>query len=178
MRLLTRMAATLCGLLATLATTSAAQAEHLRFRATLAGTAAPTATGSPATGRATIRVDTATQRVSVDLTITGLGVDALWDRLVKGPIGPIHFHEYVARAGQPDDVVLVLPLPYGPTYRPTRHGFRVRMKDYDYAAGAKLLGSTATFAHFVTALRDGHVILNVHTDRFTDGEISGTVAAS
>jgi hypothetical protein len=163
-------------LLAAVLLAGTAEAETLRFHATLDGKNATSATGSAATGAAKIRVDTVTHRVSVDLAIHGLTVDALWAKLVKGPIGPIHFHEYIARPGQSDDVVLVLPLPYGANYQPTHDGFRVRMKDYDYATGAKLLGSTATFDHFVAAMRGGHVILNVHTDRFTDGEISGTVA--
>ncbi len=154
-----------------------AQARTLRFHAALDGKTETSATGSAATGTARVRVDSVTHKVSVDLDVHGLTLDALWDKLVTGPIGPIHFHEYIAKPGQPDDVGLVLPLPYGANYQPTRDGFRVRMKDYDYAAGAKLLGSIATFAHFVTALQDGHVILNVHTDRFTEGEISGTVAA-
>ena len=153
-----------------------AQAKTLRFHATLDGKSATSATGSAATGRAKILVDTDTHRVTVYLGVMGLTVDDLWDKLVKGPIGPIHFHEYIARPGQPDDVVLVLPLPYGPNYTSNRFGFRVRMKDYDYAAGAKLLGSDATFEHFIAAMGSGHVVLNIHTDRFTDGEISGTVA--
>jgi hypothetical protein len=157
--------------------TGLARAETLRFHASLDGKSATSTTGSAATGTAKVRVDTVTHRVSVDLAVHGLTVDALWDKLVKGPIGPIHFHEYIARPGQPDDVVLVLPLPYGASYQPTRDGFRVRIKDYDYAAGARLLGSGATFEHFIAAMGSGHVVLNIHTDRFTNGEISGTVAA-
>jgi len=174
MRMTTRLAA-LAAAAAMLAGT--AEAKTLRFHATLDGKTATSATGSSATGTARVRVDSVTHKVSVDLDVHGLTMDALWDKLVKGPIGPIHFHEYIARPGQPDDVVLVLPLPYGANYQPTGDGFRVRMKDYDYAAGAKLLGSDATFEHFVTAMGSGHVVLNIHTDRFTDGEISGTVAA-
>src|ERR1700761_2044705 len=64
-----------------------AQAETLRFHATLDGKAATSATGSAATGTAKVRVDSVTHKVSVDLDIHGLTMDALWDRLVKGPIG-------------------------------------------------------------------------------------------
>jgi hypothetical protein len=49
------------------------------------------------------------------------------------------------------------------------------MKDYDYRAGAKLVGSTLTFDEFVAAMRSGLVILNVHTDKHNPGEISGRV---
>jgi hypothetical protein len=72
--------------------------------------------------------------------------------------------------------VLVLPLPYGADYRATRSGLRVTMKDYDYTAGAALLKSTLTFDEFVAAMKSGLVILNVHTDAFHPGEISGKVA--
>jgi hypothetical protein len=73
---------------------------------------------------------------------------------------------------------LVLPLPYGADYRGTKHGLRVTMKGYDYDAGAKLLKSDLTFDAFVAAMRGGLVILNVHTDAFNPGEISGRVAES
>ena len=49
------------------------------------------------------------------------------------------------------------------------------MKRYDYAAGAKLLGSLAPFDDFVRAMDGGQVVLNVHTETFHDGEIAGTV---
>ena len=149
-------------------------ARTLAFHAVLVGNAGSTQTGSTATGKARVRVDTARQRVSVDLAVTGLTIDDLWDNLVAKPAGPIHFHEYPAGGG---DATLVLPLPFGATYHKTATGFRVEMKDYDYAAGAKVLGSTTTFDTFVASLQAGRVILNVHTDRFNGGEISGTVAA-
>jgi hypothetical protein len=71
--------------------------------------------------------------------------------------------------------VLALPLPYGATYTATADGFHVVMKDYDYAAGAKLLNSTLSFDDFVAAMKDGKVVLNVHTDKFNPGEIGGVV---
>ena len=153
----------------------AAVAKVLIYRTSLSGHVSTSDTGSAATGTARVRVDTAAREVSVDLKVRGIRPDALWKNLVRGPIGPIHFHQYIPRPGQPDDVVLVLPLPYGPSYTATRDGFRVVMKGYDYATGAKLLGSTATFEEFVAAMGSGHVILNVHTEKFTDGEISGAV---
>ena len=150
-----------------------AQAEMLAFKAALDGKYGAEPTGSAATGRAKIRVNTSRQRVTVDLTLTGITADALWDKLVAAPIGPIHFHKYASAAG--GDSVLVLPLPYGADYQPTKRGFRVAMKDYDYEAGAKLLKSTLSFDDFVAAMRSGLVILNVHTDAFNPGEISGRV---
>ena len=150
-----------------------AQAEVLTFRTTLDGKYGADATGSPATGSARIKVDTKRQRVSVDLTVDGITVDALWDKLVAAPVGPIHFHKYATPGATAS--VLVLPLAFGTDYRATRNGLRVRMKDYDYRAGAKLVGSTLTFDEFVAAMRSGLVILNVHTDKHNPGEISGRV---
>jgi hypothetical protein len=152
-------------------------AETRRYHVRLDGASMLTPTGSSATGTAKVVVDTERQRVSVDLRINGIATDDLWKTLVAKPIGPVHFHKYGSHVHHADDVVLILPLPYGPTYHPTAHGFRVVMKDYDYAAGAKLLGSLAPFADFVSAMDEGKVVLNVHTETFHDGEIAGLVVA-
>ena len=152
-----------------------AQAEILSFQAKLDGKYGDEPTGSKATGTARIRVDTKTQRVSLDMVVDGITTEALWDRLVAAPIGPIHFHKYATPAGGAS--VLVLPVPYGPSYKATKKGIRVRVKDYDYVAGAKLLKSDLTFDQFVQSMKSGLVILNVHTDRFNPGEISGRVVA-
>ena len=49
------------------------------------------------------------------------------------------------------------------------------MKDYDYVAGAKLLNSTLSFDDFVAGMKSGLIVLNIHTDKFNPGEISGLV---
>ena len=156
---------------AIIAAANPSAAKTLTFRATLTGIAPPTTTGSPARGKAVIKVDTSSKRVSVELDIAGITIDQLADRLVAKPIGPIRFHVYRTA----DDVELILPLPYGPDYQPTKTGFRVTMRGYDYAAGAKLINTGATFDEFVNGLRGQRIVLNVHTDKFPDGEISGTV---
>ena len=153
--------------------TNPAAARTLTFRATLSGIAPPTTTGSPARGHAVIKVDTSSQRVSVDLDVTGITIDQLNDGLVAKPVGPIHFHVYRSA----DDVEMILPVPFGADYHATRTGFRVTMRGYDYATGAKLLNSGASFDEFVNGLRGQRIVLNVHTDKFPDGEISGTVMA-
>jgi hypothetical protein len=150
-----------------------AYAGTLKFHATLGGKAAPDVTGSDATGTASVTVDTDRRLVSVDLAVHGITVDQLWDKLVAAPIGPVHFHEYKADGNS----VLALPLPFGANYAATADGFRVTMRDYDYAAGAKLLNSTLSFDDFVAAMQAGKVVLNVHTDAFNPGEIGGTVVA-
>ena len=146
-------------------------AKTLTFRAKLGGTAAPTTTGSPASGKAVIKIDTSSKKVSVDLDVTGITIEQLADGLVAKPIGPIHFHVYRTA----DDVELILPLPFGADYRATKTGFRVTMRGYDYAAGAKLINTGASFDEFVNAMRGQRVVLNVHTDKFPNGEIGGTV---
>lgn len=172
MRMCTRILAGL-SMAAALLATAPAQAEILTFHSSLDGNYGSDPTGSKATARARIEVDTARQRVSVDMTVDGITADALWDTLVAAPIGPIHLHKYASAEG--GESVLVLPLPYGASYQPTPRGLKVSMKDYDYAAGAKLLKSTLTFDQFVEAMKSGLVILNVHTDAFNPGEISGRV---
>jgi hypothetical protein len=150
-----------------------ASAKILKFHAALDGRYGTDPTGSAATGRAAVRVDTVTRRVSVDLKVAGITVDQLWDKLVAAPIGPIHFHKYATAAG--GDSVLALPLPYGANYHSTPAGLRVTMKDYDYVTGAALLKSTLSFDDFVAGMQSGLIVLNVHTDKFNPGEISGLV---
>jgi CHRD domain len=158
---------------AVLAIAAPAQAQILKFHAALDGKYGSAPTGSPATGRAAVRVDTVSHSVSVDLTVNGITVDQLWDKLVAAPIGPIHFHKYATAAG--GDSVLALPLPFGPDYRATASGMRVTMKDYDYVAGAALLNSSLSFEDFVAGMKGGLIVLNVHTDKYNPGEISGLV---
>jgi len=158
---------------AALALPSPAQAKLLKFHAMLDGNYGSEPSHSPATGRATVRVDTATKRVSVELEVKGITTDQLWDTLVAAPIGPIHFHKYATAAG--GDSELALPLPFGLGYRPTATGMHVSMKDYDYVAGAALLKSTLSFDDFVAGMKGGLIVLNIHTDKYNPGEISGLV---
>ena len=150
-----------------------AHAKTLTFHAALDGKYGSAPTGSAATGRAEIKVDTARQTISVDLTVKGITPDQLWDQLVAAPIGPVHLHKYATAAG--GDSVLVVPLPYGPDYKATKNGMRVTTKNHEYAAGAALLKSTLTFDDFVAAMQGGLIVLNIHTDAFNPGEISGRV---
>jgi hypothetical protein len=150
-----------------------AGAKTLKFHAVLDGNYGTEPTHSPATGRATVRVDTVSHRVSVELDVSGITVDQLWDKLVAAPIGPIHFHKYATAAS--GDSELALPLPFGLGYRPTANGMHVSMKDYDYVAGAALLKSTLSFEDFVAGMKGGLIVLNIHTDKYNPGEISGLV---
>ncbi len=150
-----------------------AKAETLTFHAALDGRYGPEPTGSAATGTAEIKVDTERQTISVDLAVDGITPDALWDRLVAAPIGPVHLHKYATAAG--GDSVLVVPLPYGSSYQAVGNGMRVTTTNYDYAAGAALLNSSLTFAEFVAAMQGGLIVLNIHTDAFNQGEISGRI---
>ncbi len=60
-------------------------------------------------------------------------------------------------------------------YRATPNGLHVAMKDYDYATGSAILNSSLSFDEFVNGMRAGLIVLNVHTDKFNPGEISGVV---
>ena len=133
-------------------------------------------TGSPATGLAHILVDPQRKLVSLSLTVDGIALNGLWDNLVRAPIGPIHLHLYGAHDhADPNSVSLVFPAPFGPSYASTRTGFQVRISNFSYVEGAGLLNSTVTFADFLAALDAGRVVVNVHTNAFHDGEISGEV---
>lgn len=150
-----------------------AQAEVLAFNVALDGKYGSEPTGSAATGKAHVQVDTRRRTISLDMNVDGIAPDALWDKLVAAPIGPVHLHKYASAAG--GDSVLVVPFPYGPNYSATNQGMRLRVKDYDYAAGAALLKSTLSFDDFVAAMKGGLIVLNIHTDKFNPGEISGRV---
>jgi hypothetical protein len=156
-----------------------ALAKDLKFTAALRGDLSPTITGSKATGEAIILVDTDKQTVDVKLEIAGLTVDQLSNGLRGAPMGPIHLHIYGGHNhGKDADAALVFPLPYGPSYSPTPAGFKVETGPVDYAKGARLVNTKATFAEFVKAMQGELIVLNVHTNRFGDGEISGDVLAA
>lgn len=158
-----------------LATTPAA-AKDLAFTAALRGDMAPTITGSKATGQARIHVDTDARTVDLTLDVDGMTVDQLWAGLLKAPMGPIHLHVYgTHQHGVADSAQLMFPAPYGPGYAATPAGFRVEVKRMPYADGARLVNSQASFDDFVGALQTGRIVVNIHTNRFTDGEISGDV---
>jgi CHRD domain len=145
------------------------------FTAVLSGIAAPTITGSKASGTARIAVDLDRQLVSIELAVEGIPLAGLWDQLVAAPVGPIHLHQYGSADHSGHDVTLVMPVPFGASYLPTPQGFTVSVKDYAFATGAALVQTSTGFAGFVTALETGTVVLNIHTDAHNDGEISGTV---
>lgn len=160
----------------TLICASAASAEIIEYQAKLNGQSATIDTGSAAQARADIKVDTTRRTVSVKLKVVGLSVDSLSDDLIKAPIGPIHLHQYangdLADAG---NSALAFPLVFGPSYTPTRQGFRVKTGAMDYASAVAPLGQAMPFEDFVAALAKGTVILNIHTDAFGAGEINGVV---
>jgi hypothetical protein len=160
-------------LIATLVAPLPAAAEILTFHVVLDGKSGPEPTGSAATGKARVRVDTVRHTVSVDMTVDGITIDNLWDKLVAAPVGPIHFHKYASATDT--NSVLALPLPFGADYHATKHGLRVQMRDYDYVAGAAVLKSSLSFDDFVAAMKSGLIVLNIHTDTFNPGEISGKV---
>lgn len=168
-------------LVLTIAAPALAGVQH--YRATLDGVGGTAVTHSPATGRADIAVDSQTRRVNVRLQIRGLSLDDLLDRMVSAPIGPIHLHIYPARGadgGYVGGSLLALPLPYGPGYRAADGGFTVELNDYDFDAAMATMAAAnepvMTFDQFTAALNEGRIVVNIHTDRFGEGEIAGPVS--
>jgi hypothetical protein len=145
-----------------------APSTQIHYAATLAGNQYPTTTGSAATGTARIDVDTATQTVDARIEIHGLRMSALSAHLAHSAMGPMHLHRY-----QGDDVTLILPFPMGSTYAETADGFTVTVSRYAYADGAAIVQSGLSFDQFLAALDHDPIFLNIHSERFGDGEISG-----
>ena len=103
---------------------SPALAASETFEASLSGHVESSDTGSNATGKGLIIIDTDKKTVDMTIDVTGLKRSDLWDKLVAAPVGPIHLHNYKA-----DGVVdLVLPAPFGGGYKDTPKGFLVTMK--------------------------------------------------
>lgn len=148
---------------------ASAHAAQLNFTASLDGVSAPTTTGSTATGAADISVDTDDQTVSVHLRVRGITQDNLWDHVIHSGMGPVHLHLYAASG----DISLLVPFPYGASYVATPDGFTLDVENYAYAEGARVLHSDMSFEQFVTTLGSDFVYVNIHTDAYQDGEISG-----
>lgn len=146
-----------------------ASAAQLSYSASLDGVTAPTVTPSAATGTADISVDTEAQTVSVHLRVSGITADQLWDHVIHSGMGPVHLHLYAANG----DISLLVPFPYGAAYAATPDGFTLDVQNYSYADGAQVLRSDMSFDTFVQTLGSEFVYLNIHTDAFQDGEISG-----
>lgn len=149
-----------------------ASAETLRFTAALNGSQAPTITGSLASGTASVSVDTEARTLDVALDVAGISLDGLYDHVIHAGVGPVHLHLYAANG----DISLLVPFPYGAAYADAPNGFRLTIEDLPYAENAALVGSNLTFDQFVATLGSDFVYLNIHTDAFHDGEISGRLA--
>ncbi len=160
---------------AAVAFAGAAQAKTITYTAALNGKTVTSATGSAATAKATLSVDTATQQVNLQLDVDGIPLDKLRAGLVKAPVGPIHLHIYAGHDHEHADAELLLPVPYGPAYAATAKGFSVKVAGYPYATGAAVLNSDVAFDKFIADLDSGDVVLNIHTEAFPNGEISGVM---
>ncbi len=149
-----------------------ALAGDITFGTDLRGDREPTNTGSKATGDVTIVVHEHTQTIDVIAKVRGIAPADFATHLAHAPIGPMHLHIYAANG----DVSLLLPFPMGPAYLANATGFTYERSGYAYAEGAGILKSTIPFGDFVSAMKSGAVLFNVHTNAFGDGEISGRVA--
>jgi CHRD domain len=155
-----------------------AWAETTTFRAGLDGRGVTNQSGSAATASAVIIVDQAAQTVDIGMTVNGLTTDALWDRLVAAPVGPVHLHLYATGdLADANSSSLAFPVPYGAAFRPTTTGFSVATGPRSYAEGMATLGISTPFSDFLAAMKAGQIVLNIHTDAHNGGEISGQVVA-
>jgi CHRD domain len=128
-------------------------------------------TGSAATGRAFVAIDVAMQKVTLSAMIDGIELPDLADSLVSSPIGPVHIHQYASDAVS----ALALTFPYGTQYQGRQGGFDLIAEGTDFAERRKLADPAMTFDAFVAAAKAGKLVLNVHTDKFGAGEISGVL---
>ena len=157
-------------------TAAPAFAEVTDYRATLNGVSTINRSGSTATANAEVIVDRAAQTVAITMTVRGIAVDALWDRLAAAPAGPIHLHRYGGSdLSDPNSSTLAFPVPLGPGFQPTSDGFTVATGAVPYAQGATILDLTTSFEDFVAAMDAGVIVVNIHTDAHNAGEISGQV---
>lgn len=155
------------------ATASPAWSADQTFLAFLHGDSPTTNTGSTAQGEAKLVVHDATQSVDLALTVHGLKIEDFATHLAHAPVGPVHLHIYSTDGNSE----LLLPFPMGPSYAAISDGFTLTVTNYPYADGAKIIASKIGFTDFVKALQGGAVVLNIHTQKFPDGEISGKVEA-
>lgn len=163
-------------LIAAAAVPVTAHAEKARFTANLSGNSLSAHTGSPAHATAVIQADSEAQTVAVQVQVVGISLGELWDDLVAAPIGPVHLHQYAGSdLGDPAASVLAFPVPFGTSYRATIDGFSIDTGARPYAEGQATLGTKARFDQFMAALKGGAIVLNIHTDKFNAGEISGPV---
>ncbi len=153
---------------------TAAQARMAVYLAELSGNSASAHTGSKATATADITIDPDAQTVAIRVRVAGIPLAGLWDTLVAAPIGPIHLHQYAGTdLADPNASVLAFPVPFGASYAATANGFSVDTGPQPFAEGMARLGSTASFEQLVSALDRGVIVVNIHTDAFNAGEISG-----
>jgi CHRD domain len=159
-------------------TAAPAIAQTTDYRATLDGNSTTNRSGSAATANAVVSVDRAAKTVAITMTVAGLPVDALWDRLVAAPAGPIHLHRYAGSdLSDPNSSTLAFPVPFGASFQSTATGFTVNTGAVPYAQGAATLGLSTSFEDFVAAMDAGVIVLNIHTDAHNGGEISGQIVA-
>jgi hypothetical protein len=145
------------------------------YVASLTGAGALVATPSIATAHARVLLDPVDQTIDLELSVRGITIDQLWDRIIRAPVGPIHFHLYASPDYDSNAVSLAVPVPFGENYRATADGFTVTLRDFSYAQAQDITGSTLDFNGFAERIQRGLVVMNIHTDAYPDGEIGGVV---
>ncbi|WP_370541666.1 CHRD domain-containing protein [Actibacterium sp. 188UL27-1] len=124
-------------------------------------------------GTATLTVDQAAATLDFSLDVIGIDLDGLFDTLVEAPVGPVHLHNAPAGSNGPIMVPLALDTD---TYNDTEDGFGLNVVNLAYGDAAALAGCDLSFGDFVSLLQGSAVYINIHTDAFASGELSGRVS--
>jgi hypothetical protein len=161
----------------TLLSASAARADSLTFTANLIGSLEVPPTGSPATGTATVTIDTVANTMLVNVIFSGLG---------SGTTAS-HIHCCLAspfltgiNAGVATAVPTFTGFPLGVTSGTYTHTFDLTAASSYNPAFVTAEGGTVAGAEaaLLTGIESGESYLNIHTTNFGGGEIRGFLVST
>jgi len=141
----------------------AANAQAMRFTATLSGTAQVPAVDTTAAGTATFRLNAAGDTLNYTINVTGIQ-------------DPAAAHIHMGAAGKNGPPVVVL---YPTDASPAQTGAYSGVLAKGSITAASLVGPLAgkTVADLVEQIKAGNTYVNVHTKAHAGGEIRGQLAA-
>jgi hypothetical protein len=165
-----RLLLTLLASMALLTTT--AEAAIIHFEVELFGTSENPPNSSPATGSATIELDTITRFLTIDVTFSGL----------LGTTTASHIHCCAATPLANAPVATQTPtfqgFPLGVTSGSYLHTFDMTMASSYNPSFITAHGATvdSAYADLLAGMLGGQAYLNIHTTQFAGGEIRGTLS--